>query len=125
MPKIVKWGFLSIKVTNLNSDKLDDQEGSYYLSRTNHTGTQPASTISDFDTEVSNNTNVSANTSARHTHTNKTVLDNTTASFTTVDETKLDSVSTGATKVEDSTTNGNIKIDGVEDIYTHIQVRIA
>lgn len=34
--------------------------------RANHTGTQLASTISDFDTEVSNNTDVSANTSARH-----------------------------------------------------------
>lgn len=34
--------------------------------RANHTGTQTASTISDFDTEVSNNTDVSANTSARH-----------------------------------------------------------
>ena len=30
--------------------------------RTNHTGTQTASTISDFDTEVSNNTDVAANT---------------------------------------------------------------
>jgi len=34
--------------------------------RANHTGTQTASTISDFDTEVSNNTDVAANTSARH-----------------------------------------------------------
>lgn len=34
--------------------------------RSNHTGTQTASTISDFDTEVSNNTDVAANTSARH-----------------------------------------------------------
>jgi hypothetical protein len=34
--------------------------------RANHTGTQAASTISDFDTEVSNNSDVSANTSARH-----------------------------------------------------------
>lgn len=58
--------------------------------RANHTWTQTASTISDFDTEVSNNTDVSANTSARHTHSNKTILDNTTASFTTADETKLD-----------------------------------
>ena len=32
------------------------------LSRANHTGTQTASTISDFDTEVSNNTAVAANT---------------------------------------------------------------
>ena len=34
--------------------------------RAAHTGTQPASTISDFDTEVSNNTDVAANTSSRH-----------------------------------------------------------
>jgi len=33
--------------TNLNSDKLDDQEGIYYLARANHTGTQLMSTISD------------------------------------------------------------------------------
>ena len=34
----------------------------YLLDRANHTGTQTASTISDFDTEVSNNTDVTANT---------------------------------------------------------------
>jgi hypothetical protein len=39
-------------VANLNADKVDGQDGSYYLSRTNHTGTQTASTISDFDTQV-------------------------------------------------------------------------
>jgi len=44
----------------------DGQQGTYYLARANHTGTQTASTISDFDTEVSNNTDVAANTSARH-----------------------------------------------------------
>jgi hypothetical protein len=33
--------------------------------RANHTGTQPAATISDFDTEVSNNTDVAANTAHR------------------------------------------------------------
>ena len=59
-----------------DSDKLNNQEWSYYLDRANHTWTQTASTISDFDTEVSNNTDVSDNTSARHTHSNKTVLDN-------------------------------------------------
>ena len=36
----------------LDADKLDGQEGTYYLSRANHTGTQTASTISDFDTQV-------------------------------------------------------------------------
>ena len=41
--------------------------------RANHTGTQPASTISDFDAEVENNAEVSANTLARHTHGNKAI----------------------------------------------------
>jgi hypothetical protein len=74
--------------------------------RANHTGTQAASTISDFDTEVSNKTDVSANTSARHSAV--TVLDSSEIDFTltgqqitasiiagSIDETKLD-VSTNA-----------------------------
>ena len=58
--------------------------------------TQAASTITDFDTEVSNNTDVAANTAARHTHANAAVLNATTASFTTADETKLDGIAAGA-----------------------------
>lgn len=42
--------------------------------RANHTGTQTASTISDFDAEVSNNTDVAANTGARHTQGTDTTL---------------------------------------------------
>jgi hypothetical protein len=34
----------------LDADLLDAQTGTYYLSRANHTGTQAASTISDFNT---------------------------------------------------------------------------
>jgi len=45
-----------------NSELLEGNDSSYHLSRSNHTGTQLASTISDFDTEVSNNANVLANT---------------------------------------------------------------
>lgn len=37
------------KVTNLNVDSLDDQTGSFYLDRTNHTGSQLSTTISDFN----------------------------------------------------------------------------
>jgi len=40
-----------------------------------HSGTQPASTISDFDTEVGNHADVAANTSARHTQNTDTILD--------------------------------------------------
>jgi len=48
--------------------------------RANHTGTQAAATISDFDTEVSNNTDVAANTSARHAAV--TVADTSSVDFT-------------------------------------------
>jgi hypothetical protein len=43
---------LSLSEAGLDVLKLGGQEGSYYLDRTNHTGTQTASTISDFATEV-------------------------------------------------------------------------
>lgn len=59
--------------------------------------THVASDISDFNSNVSNNTDVSANTAARHTHSNKATLDATTASFTTAQETKLSGIATGAT----------------------------
>lgn len=97
-------------------------------SDTSHTHT--ASDITDFDTEVSNNTDVSDNTAARHTHANKAlldtytqteanladavtkkhahsnqaVLDATTASFLTTDESKLDGIEAGA----DVTDAGNV-----------------
>lgn len=84
--------------------------------------TQSASTITDFDTAVSENEDVTANTSARHahankalldtytqtnadivdaiakehTHSNKVTLDATTAAFTTSDESKLDGIEAGA-----------------------------
>lgn len=94
---------------SLNTDKLEASDIANFetttqlnardtanRNRANHTWTQTASTISDFDTEVSNNTDVVSNTNARHIHSNKTILDNTTASFTTADETKLDWIETGA-----------------------------
>mgnify|MGYP001814462172 CR=1 FL=1 len=41
--------------SGLDSDLLDGQEGTYYLNRTNHTGTQAHTTISDFDAGVQTN----------------------------------------------------------------------
>lgn len=41
--------------TASNADQLDSQDGTYYLSRTNHTGSQLASTISDFNDAVQDN----------------------------------------------------------------------
>lgn len=60
--------------------------------RGNHTGTQTASTISDFDIEVSNNTDVAANTSARHTHSNKAYLDVINQDLATDDDVDFNSV---------------------------------
>lgn len=86
----------SITVDVKDSPLLNGQDSAYYRSRANHTGTQTASTISDFQSTVSANTDVAANTAARHTHANKTILDNTTASFTTADETKIDYITVTA-----------------------------
>lgn len=69
---------------NIESDTFD---------RGNHTGTQEASTISDFDTEVSNNTDVVANTAKR--------------SYPSADETKLAGIEDGATADQ---TNAEIKV---------------
>jgi len=46
-------GWLNTGAGNgLDADLLDNQQGTYYLARANHTGTQVASTISNFDTQV-------------------------------------------------------------------------
>lgn len=94
-------------ISDVNATDLTDAGDSslHYHSadrnRANHTGTQTASTISDFDTEVSNNTDVAANTAARHDAV--TVTDSAEIDFTltgqditaslkagSIDETKLD-----------------------------------
>lgn len=87
----------TITATVLDSPTVGGKSSAYLLSRANHTGTQAASTISDFSSAVSNNSSVTANTVARHAHSNLAVLNATTASFTAADETKLDGVAAGAT----------------------------
>lgn len=71
-----------------------------------------------------NDANLSANVAdavnKKHSHSNLSILANIQEAFTTALKTKLDGIASGATKVEGSTTNGNIKIDGVEKtVYTH------
>lgn len=50
------------KLNGIASGATANSTDAYLLSRSNHTGTQTAATISDFDTEVANNTAVAANT---------------------------------------------------------------
>lgn len=68
--------------------------------------------------------NLSANVAdalaKRHAHSNAAILNAMEVAFTNALKTKLDGISTGATKTAQSTTNGNILIDGVEKtVYTH------
>jgi len=49
------------KLSGIATSATANQTDAHLLSRANHTGTQTASTISDFDTEVSNNSDVVAN----------------------------------------------------------------
>ena len=64
--------------------------------------------------------NVADTIAKKHSHSNSTVLNAIEVAFTNALKTKLDGVSINANKVESSTTNGNIKIDGVEKVvYTH------
>ena len=72
------------------------------FSRTNHTGTQTANTISDFDTEVANNTAVVANTAKISADGSVTTHNDVTnagsgAIITTAERTKLSGIATGAT----------------------------
>lgn len=64
---------------------------------------------------------INANTTARHTHSNKTILDNTTASFTTALETKLNGIETGA-EVNDIDT---ISVNGTTQTITNKNVDIT
>lgn len=64
---------------------------------------------------------VDSNTSARHTHTNKTILDATTASFATSDESKLNGIASGAqVNVIES-----IKVNGAAQAVTSKSVNIS
>jgi hypothetical protein len=58
--------------------------------------THTSAQITDFNTAVSANADVTANSSARHTHANLAVLDATTASYTTAEQSKLSGIASGA-----------------------------
>lgn len=53
------------KLSGIDTAATANSSDATLLARANHTGTQTASTVSDFDTEVGNHTDVAANTSHR------------------------------------------------------------
>lgn len=121
----------NIKIDNLTAARvyqLPNAGGTIAL--TGHT--HVAADVTDFQTAVSANTDVAANTAARHTHSNSAVLDATTASFTTADETKLDGIATGATanatdaQLRDrSTHTGTQAASTISDFSTAADARIS
>lgn len=120
MPKIITSNATSSggsnTVTQINADWNATEGVSAILNKPttmpptahNHT----ASNVTDFDVEVSNNSTVVANTNARHTHTNKSVLDATTASYTTAEKTKLGAIESNAEVNNISDTNATDLTDG-------------
>ena len=56
----------ALKLAGIDTGATLNDTDANLKNRANHTGTQTASTISDFDTEVSNNTTVAANSAASH-----------------------------------------------------------
>lgn len=90
------------KLNGIESGATSNSSDAALLNRANHTGTQTASTISDFDTEVSNNVTVVANTakvSADGTVTSHSDVTNagSGAIITTTERNKLVGIATGAT----------------------------
>lgn len=90
------------KLSGIATGATANQTDAYLLSRTNHTGTQTAATISDFDTEVSNNTAVVANTAKVSADGSVTTHNDVTSAgsgaiITSAERTKLTGIATGAT----------------------------
>ena len=76
--------------------------------------------LSTNDYDDTEKAKVAANTDARHTHSNKSILDSTSASFTTALKTKLDGIEAGAEKnkvnsVNNKTGNVTLTLDDVGD----------
>lgn len=118
-------GWLNTGAGNgLDADTLDGQHGAYYLDRANHTGSQTANTISDFDAQVRTNRldQMSAPTASVNFNSQKiTNLATPVAGTDAANKDYVDSVSQGLdpkTSVKAATTgnvvlNGPLNVDGI------------
>ena len=114
--------------SGLDADLLDGKHASEFalvndLGNIDLSGEKLVANI-NLSTAIIDDKNLSLNVAdaiaKKHSHINSTILDAMEVAFTTALKTKIDNIFDGATKVEDSITNGNIKINGVESVvYTH------
>lgn len=107
--------------SGLDADLLDGQEGTYYLDRANHTGTQLHTTISDFDAGVQTNSLDQLATAAADVSlgSNKiTNLADGTAASDAINLGQLTAVTEGLSYKEpaDLATTGNITLSGEQTI---------
>ena len=86
----------------------------------------------ELDPAIEQNTQVAANTAARHSHSNKTVLDATTASYTTAEKSKLTGVQAGATQnatdaaIRDRSTHSGVQpISSVSGLQLALDAKVA
>lgn len=110
-----------------NSSLLEGNNGAYYRSRANHTGTQLASTISDFQSQVSANSNVVANTAkiSNATHTGDvtgstalTIANNAVTTAKIADNNVTTAKLSNSGVIAGSYTNANITVDAKGRITT-------
>lgn len=102
---------------DLNTAKESNSPDATLLARANHTGTQTASTISDFDTEVSNNASVTANT-AKVSATAELIEDTVGAMLTGNTETEI----TVTYQDADGTIDFVVNINGAPDTASYVTV---
>ena len=90
------------KLQGIQAGATANQTDAHLKSRGNHTGTQTASTISDFDTEVANNSSVTANSAKVSADGSVTTHSDVTSAgsgqiITTTERNKLAGIASGAT----------------------------
>lgn len=94
--------------SGLDADKLDGKDSLYYLDYNNFSNVPDVYTKTEINTQMNGKVD---KISGKGLSTND---------FSNTYKSKVDGIASEATKVEDSTTNGNIKINGAENVvYTH------
>ena len=112
------------KLAGIETGATANETDAHLKSRANHTGTQTASTISDFDTEVANNSSVTANTAKVSADGSVTTHSDVTNAgsgqiITTTERNKLSGIASGATvNASDSNLKNRANHTGTQTLST-------
>lgn len=112
------------KLAGIETGATANETDAHLKSRANHTGTQTASTISDFDTEVANNSSVTANSAKVSADGSVTTHSDVTNAgsgqiITTTERNKLSGIASGATaNATDATLKNRANHTGTQTLST-------